>query len=417
MSGFMQNPSVTALFLPVASRLSSRTGVVAVAPAAADRRGDRDGRRPDHGRQFAADPAQRPDRVGQPQPAFGRGDAVEPLPMFAPLPIGIVLLVAGLLYFRYLGPQAGCATARSEAEGVTPARTESYFAQRLRHRRRCLRTDGWRREPAGRHVDRRGRSAARTRRCILALKTGSDARLAPPADQMHLGRQRARRDGPARSGRRTTRRANDLKLSSRLRNFGDLFNPSRAGISEAVIPPTSHFIGQHPGPAAPAQALRHQPAGDQPRQEGTARGHPPDAAARRRHAGLPQHLDRPGAGRRAVATSSWSPTTRRRNSARTRSAMAMASSASHAAGADHRCVPVPIALMAGAAGMLVTGVLNMDEAYSAINWKTVFLMACLIPLGWAMDSTGAAAWMAQQTCERLGRLACRSGCCRPRSAC
>src|SRR5690606_11846502 len=51
--------------------------------------------------------------------------------------------------------------------------------------------------------------------------------------------------------------------------------------------------------------------------------------------------------------------------------------------------------------MMVAGVLNMDEAYSAISWKTVFLMACLIPLGWAMDSTGAAAWLAQQMLERL----------------
>jgi di/tricarboxylate transporter len=32
----------------------------------------------------------------------------------------------------------------------------------------------------------------------------------------------------------------------------------------------------------------------------------------------------------------------------------------------------------------------------------VFLMACLIPLGWAMDSTGTAAWLAQQLLERIG---------------
>ena len=43
----------------------------------------------------------------------------------------------------------------------------------------------------------------------------------------------------------------------------------------------------------------------------------------------------------------------------------------------------------------------MDEAYAAISWKTVFLMACLIPLGWAMDSSGAAAWVAGNTLERL----------------
>jgi di/tricarboxylate transporter len=44
----------------------------------------------------------------------------------------------------------------------------------------------------------------------------------------------------------------------------------------------------------------------------------------------------------------------------------------------------------------------MDEAYAAISWKTVFLMAGLIPLAWAMDSTGAANWVAQQLLERIG---------------
>ena len=74
-SSFMQNPSVMALYLPVASRLSARTGLQPVAPAAADGGGDRHGRRPDHGRQLAADPAQRPAGVGQRQPAVGRGHA------------------------------------------------------------------------------------------------------------------------------------------------------------------------------------------------------------------------------------------------------------------------------------------------------------------------------------------------------
>ena len=64
-------------------------------------------------------------------------------------------------------------------------------------------------------------------------------------------------------------------------------------------------------------------------------------------------------------------------------------------------LPVALTLMTGVAGMLVTGVLRMDEAYQAISWKTVFLMAGLIPLGWAMDSSGTAAWVAGHTVERL----------------
>jgi di/tricarboxylate transporter len=52
--------------------------------------------------------------------------------------------------------------------------------------------------------------------------------------------------------------------------------------------------------------------------------------------------------------------------------------------------------------MVISGVLNMDEAYAAVSWKTVFTMACLIPLGIAMDSTGAAYWLAQHSIEQLG---------------
>jgi di/tricarboxylate transporter len=67
-------------------------------------------------------------------------------------------------------------------------------------------------------------------------------------------------------------------------------------------------------------------------------------------------------------------------------------------------VSVPVALLAAVVAMLVSGVLNMDEAYAAVSWKTVFIMACLIPLGFAMDSSGAAAWVAAEVFERFGHL-------------
>jgi di/tricarboxylate transporter len=60
-----------------------------------------------------------------------------------------------------------------------------------------------------------------------------------------------------------------------------------------------------------------------------------------------------------------------------------------------------VALLTGAVGMIVSGVLRMEEAYRAVSWKTVFLLASLIPLGIAVETTGTAAWIAQSTLHLL----------------
>jgi len=57
-------------------------------------------------------------------------------------------------------------------------------------------------------------------------------------------------------------------------------------------------------------------------------------------------------------------------------------------------LPLSIALMTGALGIVLTKVLTADEAYRAISWKTVFLLAALIPLGEAVERSGTAAWIA-----------------------
>lgn len=56
-----------------------------------------------------------------------------------------------------------------------------------------------------------------------------------------------------------------------------------------------------------------------------------------------------------------------------------------------------VALLTGAVGMILTRVLTIDEAYDAVSWKTVFLLASLIPLGFAVESSGTAKWIADQT--------------------
>ena len=52
--------------------------------------------------------------------------------------------------------------------------------------------------------------------------------------------------------------------------------------------------------------------------------------------------------------------------------------------------------------MILSGVLRIEEAYQSIGWQSVFLLASLIPLGLAVEVTGTAAWIAQQTLTLLG---------------
>jgi di/tricarboxylate transporter len=65
-------------------------------------------------------------------------------------------------------------------------------------------------------------------------------------------------------------------------------------------------------------------------------------------------------------------------------------------------VPIAIMVVVGVALMVLTGCLTMDEAYRAIEWKAVFLIAGMIPLGIAMQKTGAASFVATWMVGLLG---------------
>jgi di/tricarboxylate transporter len=67
-------------------------------------------------------------------------------------------------------------------------------------------------------------------------------------------------------------------------------------------------------------------------------------------------------------------------------------------------IRLSIALLTGAIGMVLAGVLNIDEAYQAVSWKTVFLLASLIPLGHAVETSGTAKWIAEQVLTVVGDM-------------
>ena len=65
-------------------------------------------------------------------------------------------------------------------------------------------------------------------------------------------------------------------------------------------------------------------------------------------------------------------------------------------------IALPVALMTGAVGMIVFGVLTMDEAYKTVSWKTVFLLAGMLPLGMAVESSGTANYIVRHLLAFVG---------------
>ena len=393
-SSIMQNPSVMSLFLPVASRLSSRTGLtlsrMLLPLAAAIVMGG--------GLTMVGNSPLilLNDLLVAANANMPSGAAtLEPLNMFAPMPVGLALLAASLAYFHFFGSKL---LREDGDEAVTPARTQSYFA-------RAYGIDGDVYElTVTADSPLVGMSVGDTEALhgaplLLALRSGEESRLSPPADaRIWVGSVL----GMMGAKQQVTDFAqnNFLRLSARLRTFGDLFNPSRAGISEAVVPPTSAFIGK-----TSAQLRLRKQLGisllainrDKNVLREDVRSTPIRAGDMLVLHSIWADLAQAARGKDFVVVTDYPKDEQRPHKFK----LAMAIFAVSMLLALSSKIPVPIALMTGVAGMLVTGVIHIDEAYAAISWKTVFLMACLIPLGWAMDSSGAAAWLAGHSLEQL----------------
>ena len=65
-------------------------------------------------------------------------------------------------------------------------------------------------------------------------------------------------------------------------------------------------------------------------------------------------------------------------------------------------LPIYISVILGAAFMILTKCLTMEEAYRYIEWKAVFLIAGMLPLGNALDKSGAAQFLAEGIVGLLG---------------
>ena len=65
---------------------------------------------------------------------------------------------------------------------------------------------------------------------------------------------------------------------------------------------------------------------------------------------------------------------------------------------------ISLAMVMGAVTMVLTGCLSIEEAHESIDWRTVFLVAGMLPLGTAMESTGAARYIADGMLDMIGGM-------------
>jgi len=59
-------------------------------------------------------------------------------------------------------------------------------------------------------------------------------------------------------------------------------------------------------------------------------------------------------------------------------------------------------MFSGALAMVLIGIMNMDQVYRAIEWRSLFMVAGMLPVGVALDKTGAAALLAEWIISSLG---------------
>jgi di/tricarboxylate transporter len=396
ISGLMQNVGATALFMPVMSRISTRTriplsrllmpmGFCAILGGTLTMVG-------------SSPLILLNDLIDNANQSLPPGiETLRPFQLFDVFPIGLALLTAGILYFL-LGGKYLLPVQKEKATGA-PARTKSYFADVYGIKGDLFELLVTVDSPlVGMKIS--GAEKMEGAPILLAIRNTEEPRLAPPSDEMIwvgtiLGVM-GTRDVVGRFAL-----DNQCRVQPRMRTFGGLFNASRAGISEVVIPPGSRLVGQSVG----------------------------EVRLRKRYGISVLAINRRGeiltegirdmeleTGDCLVSHSTWRdlsavgkerdfivatdiPKEEQRPQKVGHALIFFALSISMIVFTDYR---LSVSLLVGAMGMVLTGVLSMDEAYNAVSWKTVFLLASLIPLGAAMERTGTAAWIAQEIMVILG---------------
>lgn len=403
ISSFMQNVGAAALFLPVVSRVSARTGLPLsrlLMPMG-----------------FCAILGGTITMVGS-SPLILLNDLIltsnKALPaehqmevwsLFSVTPIGIALLATGIAYFVLAGRFV---LPGKKHEDITQGSNAMQYFQDL------YGLDYGLFEvvvPAGSpivgrmldDVERDGKV-----RIIAALRGTEDLRIGPGGLARDIGIEANTVLGVLGSPDKLAAlvERSGLQLRNDLETFSEALAATKAGIAEVVIPPGSKLIGKSARDVwlrktyGIAMVALHR-GGETLREGEDIRNLPFQA------------------GDALVVHTTWEALAHLEQD---KNFVVLTTEYPHEETRPHKLVPalaffgialfmllftdmrLSIALMTGAIGMILSGVLRIEEAYQAVSWKSVFLLASLIPLGLAVETSGTAAWIAEQTLSLLGDM-------------
>jgi len=397
ISSFMQNVGAAALFLPVVSRISVRTelpmsrllmpmGFCAILGGTITMVG-------------SSPLILLNDLMGVANAGLSEDQQMQPFGLFDVTPVGICLMGTGILYFMVFGRWV---LPRQASKG------DSTSAQSMRAYVKAtygLKVDIFEvNVPEGNILI--GHSLADVMDAHHIYIIGTDYRgkrvVAPmaatqikaPCSLAILGLHRVVSEFAQDYG---------LEVLPQLDSFSDDFVATHAGVAEIVVPPGSSVIGKTPGQIRYRATHGLSLLGIHRGAETLSHVETPERAATRL-TNVPLL-----AGDTLVVHTKWESLTRlsrdrdyvivtseypREEVRPQKVSWALAFFALAIAMILLTDIRLSLCLLTGAAGMIVSRVLSVDEAYDAVGWNTVFLLASLIPLGVAMQATGTAAWIA-----------------------
>jgi len=402
ISSFMQNVGATALFLPVVSRISARSGLpmsrllmpmgfCAILGGTVTMVG-------------SSPLILLNDLIITSNHAMPVGQQMEQWSLFSVTPVGVALVITGILYFVLMGRFV---LPKVTTESTKGGDTVDYFKDIYNLNYELFEVE----VPASSNlVGKKLDDVENVERIrIIASHTGStDQRVGPGGLARDLGIQANTILGILAAPKNLKAFVENHNLTQRkeLRTFNDALSSAKSGIADIVIPPSSTLIGKSARDLwmrktyGIAMVAMHR-NGETMREGDNIRNLPLEA------------------GDTLVVHTSWDALARLQKD---KNFVVVTTEFPHEETRPNKVgwaglfftialgmvlftdLRLSIALLTGAIGMIISGVLNIDEAYEAVSWKTVFLLASLIPLGLAVETSGTAAWIAEQTLLVVGDM-------------